>query len=284
MTDDNIQLTGDNAAHFFDRYPPRIARWLARICDEASAKAPASSFEWRRNVCELIRINLRDGIPEALGALDQLIAPPNPSIKYLEERYELLDRARSAEIEAGTSQAGPSTPEGQGVAATNNLAGSADTQAGTNDAQATASTGKTDAGSAPQSGETTVVVGAGCGGNRGADSAKDNTGIGHQGTLFIVHWSHFRASVPARQQKVMEEHKRLVEVRTTTDRQIAANNGDVKMLDLVAKASDALDDLVNKHRSETTIAGVLRAAGRTPETLGLTGEAVSWLDRELKAM
>jgi hypothetical protein len=282
MTDEICPPTGDNAAHFLDRYPPHIARWLVRICDEASAKAPASSFEWRRNVCELIRIGLQDGLPEALGTLDQLIVPPNPSIKYLEERYELLDRARSAEIETGTSQVGPSTPEEQRTAGTGT--GSGDTKEGPNDAQTVDGTDTPGAGAAPQAGETTVVIGAGCGGNRGADNAKDNTGIGHQGTLFIVHWSHFRSSVPARQKKVREEHKRLVEVRTTTDRQIAANNGDGKMLDLVAKASDALDDLINKHRSESTVAGVLRAAGRTPESLGLTDEAVSWLDRELKAM
>ncbi|WP_206508032.1 hypothetical protein [Streptomyces chrestomyceticus] len=117
------------------------------------------------------------------------------------------------------------------------------------------------------------------------DEGKDQkTGIGQQGTLFFIAYSEWRASIPTRRKEVKTENRRLVGVAKTTKRQIESNDDELKYLDL-AEAADAagLENLVNTYRNARTIAEVLRAAGKAPHDLGLTDEAVQWMDTQLKA-
>ncbi|MFE8926424.1 hypothetical protein [Streptomyces rochei] len=268
----------DNAPFFFDRYPSDTAHWLAGIGDEANAKAGDNSYDFRRTLSELIVMNLRDGIPHAFQVADQVIVANAPGIKYLEQQYLKLDQARSAEI-----QTGPDTTQGP--------TGTADTRGGTPDQSTSGAgdqkgTGTSDSG--PGAGTTSntgphVTLTGGCGGVRTTQD-DSNTGIGHQGTLFIIHWSNFRVSIPARRKKAQTEHRRLYDIQADAARQMRVQTDELDFLARAEKAGPALEDLINTYRSETTIAGVLRAAGRAPEDLGLTKDTVTWLDTQLKAV
>ncbi|GAA4340816.1 hypothetical protein GCM10023086_76630 [Streptomyces venetus] len=269
---------GDNAPFFFDRYPPDTAHWLAGICDEANEKAGDSPYEFRKTMCELIVMNLRDGITHAFRVAEQIIVPNAPAAKYLEVQYLKYDQARSAVIETG-----PDTTEGH--------TGTTGARDGTTDQKAPGVEGQDRTGTSdpgPGAGTTgntgpDVTVTGGCGGGR---TTKDdqNTGTGHQGTLFIVHWSNFRASIPARRKKAQTEHRRLYDIQADAARQMRIQGDELDFLDRAEAADPVLEDLINTHRSETSIAGVLRAAGRAPEDLGLTKDTVTWLDTQLKAV
>lgn len=267
----------DNAAFYFDRYPHDTAQWLAALGDEANAKAGDSSYDFRKILCELVNMSLHDGITHAFRAADQLIAPNNPGIKYLEQQYGKFDQARAAIIDTTTGQGSTDqtdTPDGTHTGTTPGTG--EQTTTGTN---ATSGAGSS-AGSAGTG--TTVTLTGGCGTGNTTGSGQ-NTGIGQQGTLFIVHYSEFRASIPARRKKAKTEIKRLTELRVEVGRKISISTDDVTFLDRVEAADPVLEDLISTHRSETSIAGVLRAAGRTPEDLGLTTDVVAWLDTQIKA-
>lgn len=280
MTTDNGMPAGSNPHFFFDRFPAETAQWVAGLGDEVSAKAGDDGHDFRRIACELIKRNVRDGVPEALGTLDQFVTPSNPGIKWLEQQYRKYDEARAAVIEIKTTtDASPPQPEKSGTAAT------AQAESGPKAPGQTAGpTGPSTPGAAQAGGSgATITIAGGCGtGRTGNASAGQETGIGHQGTLFTVRYSEFRASVPTRRNKAKEESRRLIGVRRGCDRQIAANDDLLATLDLVEKADSVLVDLVNKHRNESTVSGVLRAAGMSPQELGLTEAAVKWLDTELK--
>ncbi|MBT1093540.1 hypothetical protein [Streptomyces sp. Tu102] len=270
----NNDVPADNAPFFFDRYLPDTAHWLAGVCDEASAKAGDSPYEFRRIMCELIVMNLRDGIAHALSVAEQIIAPNAPGAKHIETQYLMYDQARSAVIVTG-----PDT-----------TAGTTGTQDGTPDQRPPVGGGRDTngpdtpgcgTGTTAGTGSTGTVIG-GCGG--GIITVEDqNTGIGNQGTLFIVHWSDFRSSVPARRRKAQTEHRRLYGVQSDAARQMRVQQDELEFLDRVEAADPVLEDLISTHRTETSIAGVLRAAKRAPEDLGLTKETVAWLDTQLKA-
>ncbi|MEU9157804.1 hypothetical protein AB0D59_46570 [Streptomyces sp. NPDC048417] len=270
---------GDNAPHFFDRYPSETAHWLAGICDEATAKAGDSPYDFRKFMCELIVMNLRDGIIHAFRVAEQLIVANSPGAKYIEERYLKYDQARAAVIETGpTSVTATGEPDKTDTPQT--------TTAGTDDAQGPNGTSGTAPGPGAKAGTgVTIGVAGGCG-TGVATGAEDtgNTGIGHQGSLFIVHYSQFRTTISARRTKASTENKRLTQVRVDARRQIAANNDELAFLDRIEAADPVLEDLISTHRKETSIVGVLRAAGRTPEDLGLTPDTVTWLDTQLKAV
>ncbi|MFK4071882.1 hypothetical protein [Streptomyces sp. NPDC029674] len=281
--------TGDNAPFFFARYPPDTAHWLASVCDEANAKAGENSYEFRKALCELIVMSVRDGLPHALRAVEQLITPNNSSIKHLEERYALLDQARSAVIETGSSGSATQT-ENPGAPDPATAGGPEQRGGQESDGQSagaeggSATSGPTSPGAGTTAGTgTTVTIAGGCGG-RATTGQGPTTGIGHQGTLFYVHYSEFRATIPTRRTKARNENKRLIDVRATAERQIAATDRELELLDLVEAADAVLEDLISTHRSESSIAGVLRAAGATSQSLGLTDDAVTWLDTQLKAM
>ncbi|CAM5651215.1 hypothetical protein [Streptomyces griseorubiginosus] len=272
MTND---VPGDNAPFFFDRYPPDTAHWLAGICDQASAKTGDSPYEFRKIMGELILMNLRDGIGHAFRVAEQYLAPNAPAGKYLEQQYQKYDQARSAVIvtgpdttdaETGTGDAQDSTP--------------GPTPPGTDDQD---TTGTSSPGPATGKAGTTVTVTGGCGTGRTTQDDQ-NTGIGHQGTLFIVHWSDFRASIPARRTKARTEHRRLYDIQSDASRQMRVQQDELDFLDRAEAADAVLEDLINTYRTETSIAGVLRAAGRSPEDLGLTTDTVTWLDTQLKAV
>jgi hypothetical protein len=271
-------VRGDNAPFFFDRYPPDTAHWLAGICDEANAKAGDSPYEFRRTLCELIVMNLRDGITHALRVAEQVIVANAPGAKYLESQYLKYDEARSAVIETG-----PDTAEGH--------AGKTGARDGTPDQNTAGADGQEETGTSdPGPGASTagntgphVTVTGGCGGGR---TTKDdqNTGIGHQGTLFIIHWSNFRISIPTRRKKAQTEHRRLYDIQADAARQMRVQTDELDFLARAEAAGPVLEDLINTHRNETSIAGVLRAADRAPEDLGLTKDTVTWLDTQLKAV
>ncbi|WP_369198720.1 hypothetical protein [Streptomyces djakartensis] len=240
--------------------------------------ALVSGGEFRRTLCELIVMNLRDGITHALRVAEQVIVPNAPGTKYLEQKYLKYDEARSAVIETrpdttedhtGKAGTGAGTPE-QTTSGTGGQDGSKTSEPGPADGTA-GNTG-------PQ-----VTVTGGCGGGR---TAKDdqNTGIGHQGTLFVIHWSNFRVSIPTRRKKAQTEHRRLYDMQADAARQMRVQTDELDFLARAEKAGPVLEDLINTHRNETSIAGVLRAAGRTPEDLGLTKDTVAWLDTQLKAV
>jgi hypothetical protein len=273
----NNDIPGDNAPHFFDRYPPDTAHWLAGICDEASAKAGDSPYEFRKIMCELIVMKLRDGITHAFRVAQQIIVANAPAAKHIEQQYLKYDQARSAVIETG-----PDTADGP-TSTTSTQDGTPDQKAPGADGQDT--TGPSNPGcGAGTTGDTgpTVTVAGGCGGST-STGGEPNTGIGNQGTLFIVTYSDFRASVPARRKKARTEHRRLYDVQSDAARQMRVQQDEMDFLDRVEAADPVIEDLINKHRTETSIAGVLRAAGHTPEELGLTKETVTWLDTQLKA-
>ncbi|MFD7667736.1 hypothetical protein [Streptomyces sp. NPDC059788] len=273
--------TGDNAASFFDRYPPETARWLAELGDEANDKAGDSHYEFRKIWCELIRIALHDGVSHAFVVADQFIAANSPAAKYLEERYAKYDEARSAAIVTGppngstTGKTDP--PEAPGTDTGQQTGEGKEGQGG----GANAGTGTGPGGSA---GNDANNIGGGCGGGRTDEGKDQKTGIGQQGTLFFIAYSEWRASIPTRRKEVKTENRRLVGVAKTTKRQIESNDDELKYLDL-AEAADAagLENLVNTYRNARTIAEVLRAAGKAPHDLGLTDEAVQWMDTQLKA-
>jgi hypothetical protein len=272
--------TGDNAPYFFDRYPPDTAHWLAGICDEATAKAGDNPYDFRKIMCELVVMNLRDGLTHALRVAEQLIVANNPGAKYIEERYLKYDQARAAVIETG-----PTSVTGTGEPGKTDTPQNTTPEAAGHDSQGPSPTNGTtpEAGTKAGTGATiTITGGCGTGANTRAEDS-GNTGIGHQGTLFIVHYSQFRTTIPARRKKASTENKRLTHVRVTADRQIAANDDEMAFLDRIEAADPALEDLISTHRSEVTIAGVLRAASRTAEDLGLTEDTVTWLDAQLKA-
>ncbi|MFF5435146.1 hypothetical protein ACFY5K_34685 [Streptomyces griseofuscus] len=281
--DDNGSI-GDNAPFFFDRYPAETAQWLAEIGDEANDKAGDNAYEFRKISCDLFKMALRDGVTHAFIVADHFIAPNSPAAKYLEERYGRYDAARSAVIMTGTGT-GPATTqtntEAPGTAATGTQTSEGkDGQ----DADTTAATGTAGTTTATDNGATITVTGCGGGAatTQGGHTA-GNTGIGQQGTLFVIYYSEWRATIPTRRSTVKAENRRLINVAKGTRRQIELNENELKFLDL-AEAADAagLEDLVNTHRNETSIAGVLRAAGMTPQELGLTNEAVTWMDTQLK--
>ncbi|MEU9546210.1 hypothetical protein [Streptomyces mirabilis] len=273
----NNDVPRDNAPFFFDRYPPETAHWLAGICDEANAKAGDSPYEFRRVMCDLIFMYMRDGIIHAFRVGEQIIVPNAPGAKHIEQQYLKYDQARSAVIETGAATAG-------GAASTTG------TQDGTPDQKAPSDDGQDGtrpsgpgcgAGTTAGTGTTVTVTG----GRSGSTTQNDkDTGIGHQGTLFIVQYADYRASVPARRKKAQTEHRRLYDVQSDAARQMRVQLDELDFLDRVEAADPTLEDLINTHRTETSIAGVLRAAGRTPEDLGLTQETVIWLDRQLKAV
>jgi hypothetical protein len=281
---DDTPHPGDNAPFYFDRYPPDTARWVADLGDEVSAKAGESSFDWRRLMCEKIVMGLHDGVPHSFVVAEQIIAANTQGAKYLEQQYEKYDRARSAVIQTGptsdTSHGEPENPGGvsgaPGLRTQDRDQSDRGKDVGTG-SQSTSGAGK------KESIDTTVTVVGGCGTGLGIRSSGQNTGIGHQGTLFIIHWSEYVASIPARRKKAKAENQRLIEVRTHTDRQIRLIDDELMFLDLAEAASPVLENLINTHRSESSIAGVLRAAGVSPQGLGLTEDAVRWLDTQLKA-
>ncbi|MER6442192.1 hypothetical protein ABT275_38545 [Streptomyces sp. NPDC001185] len=278
--DDNgaDEVPVDNAAFFFDRYPPETARWLAEICDEATAKAGDSSIEFRRVLCDLINMGLRDGVPDAFRAAGQIIVANAPGVKYIEQNYLKLDQSRAAVIETGPRSSGPTGEAESGSDAPDQKVPGKDGQEGGG--------GKTRSGPGCGTGATagtgTAVTVIGGAGGRTKENDKD-IGIGHQGTLFIVQWSDYRASVPARIKKAQTEHRRLYGIKSDAGRQMRVQADELDFLNRLVKADALLEDLINTHRAETSIAGVLRAAGRTPEELGLTEKTVLWLDRQLKA-
>ncbi|MFG2794022.1 hypothetical protein [Streptomyces sp. NPDC048419] len=274
----NNDVPGDNAPFFFDRYPPDTAHWLAGIGDEASAKAGDSAYEFRKVMGELILMNQREGIDHAFRVAEHYFAPNAPAGKHIEQQYLKYDQARCAVI-----QTGPDTTE-SAMDTTGTPDGTPGQKASGEEGRDTTGTGSPE----PGTGRTgtkgpTVTVTGGCGGGR-AQGDDQNTGIGRQGTLFIVHWSDYRASVPARRKKAQTEHRRLYDVQSDAARQMRVQQDEMDFLDRVEAADAVLEDLINTHRTETSIAGVLRAAGRTPEDLGLTTDTVTWLDTQLKAV
>lgn len=194
--EDDAVTVGDNAPFFFGRYPTDTARWLAALGDDASAKAGESSYEFRKVLCDLIHQNLRDGVSHVFQAAEQLIAPNNPSVKYLEQAYWKYDEARSAVIETGnTGGSTPGQPDTPGTA--DPAAGGTPVTAGQDPNSSEAAT--PGAGTAIGSG-TAVTVAGGCGTGRTTGATRtQNTGIGHHGTLFLVHWAELRASLDTRE-------------------------------------------------------------------------------------
>ncbi|MFJ6898194.1 hypothetical protein [Streptomyces hokutonensis] len=272
----NNDVPGDNAPAFFDRYPSDTAHWLAGICDEANAKAGDSPYEFRRIMCELIVMNLHNGVTHAFRVAQQTIVPNAPGAKHIEQQYLKYDQARSAVIEAG-----PDVTDGP-VDTTGTHTGTTDQKtAGPDGRDTTGPNGPgCGAGTTATAGPTVTVTG-GCGGSTAGNDK--NTGIGQQGTLFIVHYSEYRASVPARRRKAQTEHRRLYSVQSDVTRQMRVQQDELDFLDRIEAADPVLEDLINTHRTETSIAGVLRSAALTPEDLGLTNETVTWLDTQLKA-
>ncbi|MEV0000449.1 hypothetical protein [Streptomyces sp. NPDC050848] len=49
-------------------------------------------------------------------------------------------------------------------------------------------------------------------------------------------------------------------------------------------SADVVEDLASVHRLESSISGLLRAAGKTPADIGTTTEAVDWADNTMRAM
>ncbi|MGW1597000.1 hypothetical protein [Streptomyces sp. NPDC002343] len=274
---------GDNAPFFFDRYPPRTAQWLADLGDEASAKAGDSAYDFRRIMCEMIVMALNDGIDHAFIVAPHFIVPNTQASKYLAERYDKYDQARSAVIETGRATDSATGQQEKPVSAGGADSNTAPDKSG-QDSPAT--TGQSTAGIGASAGPgTTITVAGGCGSGRTAKGEGQNTGIGHQGTLFVITYNEWRASISTRRESYRKENKRLINIAEGTNRQIARNNDELNFLDLAEAADRAgLEGLVNTHRDQTSIAGVLRAAGVSPQDLGLTDAAVTWLDTQLKAM
>ncbi|MFI9772468.1 hypothetical protein ACIHJG_37300 [Streptomyces sp. NPDC052415] len=275
----NNDVPADNAPFFFDRYPPDTAHWLAGICDEASGKAGDDSYEFRKIVCGLTCMHLHNGDVHALRVAEQIIVANAPGAKHIETQYLRYDQARSAVITAGPDATeGPAGTAGIKDDASDQKTG----ERGGRDANGPTAPGSGGGSGSGKAGTGTAVVTGGCGGGI-ATGGSENTGIGNQGTLFIVHWSEFRASVPARRKKAQTEHRRLYDVQADATRQMRVQQDELDFLDRVEAADPVLEDLINTHRTETTIAGVLRAAELAPEDLGLTKETVAWLDTQLKA-
>ncbi|MFJ4329154.1 hypothetical protein ACIP3A_39425 [Streptomyces tricolor] len=275
---------GDNAPFFFDRYPSQTAQWLAGLGDEASAKAGDSAYDFRRILCEMITMGLHDGIGHAFIVAPHFIAPNSQAAKYLAERYDKYDQARSAVIETGRSTDSATT--GQQEKPVSADGADSDTAPDKSGQDSPATTGQSTASTGASAGQgPTITVAGGCGSGRTAKGEEQNTGIGHQGTLFVITYNEWRASISSRRESYRKENKRLINIAEGTNRQIARNNDELNFLDLAEAADRAgLENLVNTHRDQTSIAGVLRAAEVSPQDLGLTDEAVTWLDTQLKAM
>ncbi|MFE4698722.1 hypothetical protein ACFRIC_16810 [Streptomyces sp. NPDC056738] len=281
--DDHNDVPADNAPFYFDRYPPETAHWLAEICDDATVKAGDSPTEFRKVMCERIKMGIRDGVIHAFRAADQIIAANAPGAKHIEQQYLKYDQARAAVIETGpqakpgpTTTAGPKTDDpGQPASGTEGQHG--------RDGKTPSGPG---CGAGTMAGAGTAVTFIEGSGRKTTENGKGTgtgTGTGHQGTLFIVQYADYRASIPARRKKAQTEQRRLYDVQSDAARQMRVHEDELAFLDRLEAADPVLEDLINTHRAETSIAGVLSAAGRTPEDLGLTKETVAWLDRQLKA-
>jgi hypothetical protein len=277
--------TGDNPQFFFNKFNADTARWLADLCDDVAAKGPATSAEWRRLFRDRLQDRLLSGESDAFHWVGLALAN---ELKWTEKQYAKYDQARSAVIETGTGRDG-STPPAPGLGTPDNTTAGQNIHVGgespgittTGTASDTAGTG---AGPGVGTG-TTITAGTGCGGGRiTGQETGGNTGIGHQGTLFVVRYSRFRLGFQDRRTKAKTEHKRLISVGTQVKRQTQAQKEILEDLDLIEKADALLEDLANKHRTEDTVSGILRSAGMTPTDLGLTDRAVAWLDTQLKAM
>ncbi|MER7983414.1 hypothetical protein [Streptomyces sp. NPDC095817] len=274
------EVRPSNAPLFFDRYPPETAYWLAEICDEAVLKAGDSSTEFRKVVSDAIKREMRGGVVDALRAADDIIAANAPGVKYIEQQYLKLDQARAAEIKTGLQATGGSS----GPTGTTKPAGETRDQNAPGSDSEDGHGGKTAAGPGCGPGAmtgpgTAVTVIEGASGKK----PDANKGTGHQGTLFMIVYADYRASVPALRKRAQTEHRRLYGVTSEATRQMRIHADELDFLDRLDKADEVLENLISTHRTETSIAGVLRAAGQTPDELGLTAETVLWLDRQLKA-
>ncbi|MET9373949.1 hypothetical protein ABZX98_07340 [Streptomyces sp. NPDC002992] len=298
MTSENTHPAGENAHFFFNRLSPAGAEWFADLCDEAAAKGPSNAYEFRRLICDLEYRALCDGVSHAMEVAQHFVSPNTPFAKWAEAEYEKYDKARATIIETGPSTAqtgaenGPpgnrwgassiGDSRGADEHASGGVTGIVQTDERGNDGDTATST----------AGGDSPFKGPGCGGvgsgsitvTAGGPDGKtpSDRGIGHQGTLFTIRYAQFRLTFPDARTQAKAEHKRLIRNRTEANRLVLAQQQLIEDMDLVAAADQAIENLANKHRDQDSVAGMLRAAGKRPEDLGLTERAVTWLDTQIK--
>ncbi|MGA4953726.1 hypothetical protein [Streptomyces lydicamycinicus] len=278
-----------NTHHFFNKhFSPPTAQWVADLCDEVLDKGPGeSSAEWRRIFFELLDNRLLSGETDAFSYI-HISMIRGVKLDWVMQQHAEYDAARSAEILTGTSTDGGSgasrgsASEGDGAKATGE--------------EKTAGQGHDTPGcSGGSPGGTTVVAGpGGCGTGgqttsggtvqKGGDTAGTVSGPGNQGTLFVIQIADLKASMPHKYTQSREKIGHLTSESKRYARLVKAEQSFYAQLELVDRALPALEDLGQQHRTQSTVAGILRAAGKSPEDMGLTPKAVHWIDQQLEAM
>jgi hypothetical protein len=262
-----------NAFSFFNKYfAPDTAQWLTELCDEVLAKAPGDSpQEWNNIFFDLLYDQVMLGDANAWH-LVRTSLQKGVSVKWVRDQHIHFDTARAAEILTG-AQAGPidgsmppvptdgsTTAAGTGPTAVDSSGGGPETLDTGAGSQSTG-TGR---------GGGTVVVSGG------------KTGIGTQGTLFVIEIQHFQASLP---QYYREARKRLdhnVDQAKTFTRRAAAEKRFIRQLEAFEAALPDVVDLAHKHRTARNLTDLLRATGLTAADFRLTDDDVRWFDSELK--
>ncbi|CAM5711034.1 hypothetical protein SGRIM119S_03209 [Streptomyces griseorubiginosus] len=134
---------------------------------------------------ELILMNLRDGIGHAFRVAEQYLAE-RAAGKYLEQQYQKYNQARSAVIVTGPDTTDAETGTGDAPGQHAGPHATRHRRSG-HDGHEQPRTGHREGGHCRDGHRS-------CGTGRTTQDDQ-NTGIGHQGTLFIVHWAHPSASI-----------------------------------------------------------------------------------------
>ncbi|GAA1333532.1 hypothetical protein ACFVZJ_37260 [Streptomyces sp. NPDC058322] len=270
---------GGNAHHFFHRVSADMAQWIVDRCDEVAAKGPQTSTEFRRMFCDRI-LDLR-----AYGEADAdhfTRLALKDYLKWIEKAYDQYDHNRSAQIITCTSTDSTTNNDDQ-TTGSNTAKGNQDKPAGPNPADITIDTRAQGETSGTKTG-TITVSGTKCGGTYQTGQTTEANGTGHQGTLFTIRYGQLRLSLPEKRRTAKDEVYRLTDAQNRAARQVKDQEAILENIALIEKADPAIESLINTHRTETTLAGALKAAGKTAADLGLTDRSVTWLDTQLKAM
>ncbi|MFE3584144.1 hypothetical protein [Streptomyces vinaceus] len=246
---------------------PVNARYWADLCDDVYAKGPATDSDAWKLSLDMLQERAYLGEADAWALLR---AGFRQAAGNMPKDWAAYDEYRSATFETDEVKNG-------------GVDGSEPGQAGPPSEGSTtgpASGGEKTAGPQPP-----VKTGGGCGGVlRVEGPGRIETGTGSQGTLFTITLASFRSSLPQRHKAAKEEGNRRNQQKYRADRLCLEQDGLIEQIESVMQAVDAIGDLANVHRLETSLSGVLRAAGKTPEDLGLTQEAVNWADAQMRAM
>ncbi|MEW2412629.1 hypothetical protein AB0953_02695 [Streptomyces sp. NPDC046866] len=270
-------MTTDNAAFFFKPYDTETAGFLLDVCEEITAKSPSGPAEFRRWWADRAVERAMTGETVAIRYLTMLALAKAHTVL---DQYRKWEDSRISQIEVNTGKNGDGTDGGS--------AGQNTGTEGTGTGGCGAGPWGTGTGAGTGTGVGTGAgtgtgVGPGWSGGTSTGGQGGKRGPAVQGSLFVIKLADLGHHLPAWMKEERVEADRLATHSKTLSSQARAKRDLVADMKMAEAALPQLEDLAQKHRTETTVRGLLTAAGVDAEEMGLTDRVVTWMDDKIRA-